>query len=201
VAYYSTLDLQGVAPLCRVALANDIAYRASWEPWLRAVAYRAAGSVWTNLPRRGPGAIARWVRRHIRYAKECPGIELLQGPRATLSVGVGDCDDLAILWSALCQSIGLPAEVGGVGRFGEYPIHAIGVDPINGALYELSKDGRYSGVGRALRFVLPQGYYCVSWEPRTGHLSVLPAGSHLDGLEELEEECRSQANMLAGLWA
>jgi transglutaminase-like putative cysteine protease len=180
-------------------MANAIAYRAAREPWLKGVAYEAAGPVWRSLPRRGPRAIASWVRRQIRYARECPGVEVLQGPRATLEVGVGDCDDMAILWSALCLSLGLPAEVGGVGRWGHNPIHAIGVDPANSELLELSKDWRYTGLFRPLHFDLPRGYYCLSWDAGVDRLRLLPVGSRAE-LAGLEESCRIQTGRLAGLW-
>jgi transglutaminase-like putative cysteine protease len=47
-----------------------------------------------------------FVRDHIRYTNDIVGMELLQTPRATLEMGVGDCDDKSTLLAALLQSIG-----------------------------------------------------------------------------------------------
>lgn len=51
-------------------------------------------------------ALLRFVQRRIYYANE-PG-ERLQDPAYTLRVGYGDCDDMALLLAALCESIRLP---------------------------------------------------------------------------------------------
>jgi len=51
-------------------------------------------------------ALLKFVQHRIYYANE-PG-ERLQDPAYTLRVGYGDCDDMALLLAALCESIRLP---------------------------------------------------------------------------------------------
>jgi hypothetical protein len=51
-------------------------------------------------------ALLGWVQRTIYYTNEPD--ERLQSPQATLQMGTGDCDDLAILLGALGHSIRLP---------------------------------------------------------------------------------------------
>jgi len=51
-------------------------------------------------------AILDWVRRHIRYVRDPRTVEQVSTPQATLSVGTGDCDDMAVLISSLVGHIG-----------------------------------------------------------------------------------------------
>lgn len=66
------------------------------------------------------GAIFRFVRDRIQFVDDIRGVETLQGPRYTLHVMAGDCDDRATLLAAMLRSIGLNADL----RF-----RVIGVDP------------------------------------------------------------------------
>jgi transglutaminase-like putative cysteine protease len=50
--------------------------------------------------------LLKFVQHRIYYANE-PG-ERLQDPAYTLRVGYGDCDDMALLLAALCESVRLP---------------------------------------------------------------------------------------------
>lgn len=50
-------------------------------------------------------ALLDFVQQSIYYVNEPD--ELLQSPRATLELGYGDCDDMAVLLAALCESVGL----------------------------------------------------------------------------------------------
>jgi transglutaminase-like putative cysteine protease len=54
-------------------------------------------------------ALHAFVRDCIRYTGDIAGVETLQTPKATLELGVGDCDDKSLLLGALLQSINLPA--------------------------------------------------------------------------------------------
>lgn len=72
------------------------------------------------------GALFRFVRDDIRFTGDVVGVETLQGPRYTLHLMAGDCDDRAILLAALARSIGVPAEL----RF-----RVIGADPRRPARY------------------------------------------------------------------
>jgi len=62
-------------------------------------------------------ALLKFVQHRIYYANE-PG-ERLQDPAYTLRVGYGDCDDMALLLAALCESIRLPWKFVISGRRGD----------------------------------------------------------------------------------
>ncbi len=63
-------------------------------------------------------AIQQWVKRNIRYARDINGIETLHSPQKILEIGQGDCDDQAMLVSALLESVGFTTR-----------LHAIGFSP------------------------------------------------------------------------
>jgi transglutaminase-like putative cysteine protease len=54
-------------------------------------------------------ALHAFVRDSIRYTNDPVYTELVQTPPATLQMGVGDCDDKALLLATLLESIGRPA--------------------------------------------------------------------------------------------
>ena len=56
-------------------------------------------------------ALFEFVRDRILFVRDIYGVETIQGPRKTLEVGAGDCDDRATLLVALARSIGIPAEL------------------------------------------------------------------------------------------
>lgn len=53
-------------------------------------------------------ALFEFVRDGIHFVNDIAGVETLQGPRATLEIGAGDCDDKATLLSGLLRAIGIP---------------------------------------------------------------------------------------------
>jgi transglutaminase-like putative cysteine protease len=53
-------------------------------------------------------ALHAFVRDHIRYTNDTRNVETIQTPRATLELGVGDCDDKSTLLASLLESIGRP---------------------------------------------------------------------------------------------
>jgi transglutaminase-like putative cysteine protease len=57
------------------------------------------------------GAIFAFVRDRVHFVRDILGVETLQGPRYTLHVMAGDCDDRATLLAAMIRSLGIPAEV------------------------------------------------------------------------------------------
>lgn len=160
-----------------VRLAGEIADNASRDTKLRAL----AADITRNCVRidvSGAVTIARWVRKHIRYRQETPGVEVLQGPYTTLKYRVGDCDDLVILWVALCRSIGLDVAFSGVRRTGSKSyVHAIGYAPKERTFYELTDDRAYSGLmNPILTPRLPQGCEAVYWHAPTGDLVPAEGG-------------------------
>lgn len=54
-------------------------------------------------------ALFRYVRDGIHFVNDVAGVETLQGPRATMTLGGGDCDDKATLLAGLLRSIGIPS--------------------------------------------------------------------------------------------
>lgn len=48
----------------------------------------------------------KWVKANIHYVRDPRGVELLRSPFWTLQNRAGDCDDQAILFSALAEAIG-----------------------------------------------------------------------------------------------
>lgn len=58
-----------------------------------------------------PGELAAvfdWLKNSFRYVRDPYGLEMVQGPRETLKIKSGDCDDLSTLSAAVLLSIGYP---------------------------------------------------------------------------------------------
>jgi transglutaminase-like putative cysteine protease len=66
-----------------------------------------------------------FVRDGIRYTSDIAGVETLQTPKATLEMGVGDCDDKALLLSALLESIGKKTRFVAIGMCGRPLSHVL----------------------------------------------------------------------------
>jgi len=100
----------------RIRALREIAMKAGRDPRMATLAVsiiRGDASAWG---RRVPGAkprdtkgqsalLLKWVQG-LYYVNE-PG-ERLQDPLYTVQVGYGDCDDLAMLLAALCESLRIP---------------------------------------------------------------------------------------------
>ena len=104
----------------RMQMLRKIAQEAGRDPRIATLAVQILKNAGVQ-PRdyRGQAAaILKWVQTNIYYVNE-PG-ERLQDPIYTLKVKYGDCDDLALLFAALCESIRLPWRfvLSGKGRFG-----------------------------------------------------------------------------------
>lgn len=52
-------------------------------------------------------ALFQFVRDRIRFVNDVAGVETLRGPRATLTMGGGDCDDKATLLASLLGAVGI----------------------------------------------------------------------------------------------
>jgi transglutaminase-like putative cysteine protease len=63
-------------------------------------------------------ALHAFVRDCIRYTGDISEVETLQTPKATLELGIGDCDDKSILLASLLEAIGEKTRFIAVG-FGE----------------------------------------------------------------------------------
>lgn len=60
-------------------------------------------------------ALHEFVRDQIRYVKDIRDVETVATPETVLEIGVGDCDDKAVLLASLLESIGHPAMFRAVG--------------------------------------------------------------------------------------
>lgn len=60
-------------------------------------------------------ALQEFVRDCIRYTNDITRVETVQTPKATLQLGIGDCDDKSTLLAALLESIGRPTRFAAVG--------------------------------------------------------------------------------------
>jgi len=56
-------------------------------------------------------AIFGYVRDRIRFVPDPVGTQAIQSPRATLSIGAGNCAQRATLLVAMARSIGIPASL------------------------------------------------------------------------------------------
>jgi hypothetical protein len=161
-----------------VEVANQLAQRFSQDAPMRALAGEILNGC-QDVPREGPPRIASWIRENVMYLQESPAVEILQGPYTTLpaglrvagfefsGTGVGDCDDLSILFATLCRAAGLEGYVAGISwendREGFF--HAMGY--CNGNFYELSKDEPYGGIAskKVMASSLPVGQTAYIYEP------------------------------------
>jgi len=50
----------------------------------------------------------KYVRENVRYTRDIHGVELFQKADRTLDLGLGDCDDIAILLGSILGNIGYP---------------------------------------------------------------------------------------------
>ncbi|MCH9802138.1 MAG: transglutaminase domain-containing protein [Actinomycetia bacterium] len=169
-----------MTPEEHVKTANEMAYRFAADAPIRGLAMAIIGDT-DNIFRDGPSRIAHWITENVRYGQESPGIEILQGPYTTLppglvigdfrfgGIGVGDCDDLALLFATLCRAAGLNGFFAGVctepfqGSF----VHAIGYCADDECFYELSKDEPYGGIpNKPVQMKgVPVGQAAFIWDP------------------------------------
>lgn len=56
-----------------------------------------------------------YVQSNIRYTLDINGVETLQTPEVTLSLGYGDCDDMCVLLASMLESIGHPTRFRAIG--------------------------------------------------------------------------------------
>lgn len=78
-----------------------------------------AATLVQNLPAKAftdeINTLFEFVRRNIRYLQDVHNVETVQWPAATLKLGHGDCDDMAVLLSTLLQAIGFKTRFVAIG--------------------------------------------------------------------------------------
>lgn len=70
-------------------------------------------------------AVFRWIKGHIRYVRDIRGVETVSTVERLLRVRTGDCDDMAVLASALLESIGFHTRFVALGFDGAQYSHVI----------------------------------------------------------------------------
>lgn len=90
----------------RVAFLRKIAEPAGRDPRVRYLASQIVAGVEQRDYRGQADALLRWIHANIKYLNE-PG-EILQDVLYTLKVKHADCDDMALLLAAFCESLRLP---------------------------------------------------------------------------------------------
>ena len=104
----------------RIKKANEQAFQGSLDSRVRGTAAKIVGRT-RNMYRDAPRRLIRWIKRNIPYTREARGVEILQGPITSLTIQTGDCDDYAILLTALARSIGLGLLCGGGSGVDRHP--------------------------------------------------------------------------------
>jgi hypothetical protein len=66
-------------------------------------------------------AVCHWTKRNIRFRNDPTGAETLRTPELTLQWRAGDCDDFAMLISALLESIGIETRLTAVATHPGHP--------------------------------------------------------------------------------
>jgi len=64
-------------------------------------------------------AVWNHVKDHVRYTLDTAGHDLFQRARRTFQLGIGDCDDMAIVLGSMLKSIGHPVALKIVDTDGE----------------------------------------------------------------------------------
>ena len=122
-------QLEGIKCACDQTTPKSVAGLVSWRtpqekarwleeaaqddarlPLTRAVAVRFARAVDPNRQDLLAEDLFRFVRDSIRYVHD-PSFEEFASSDVTLTRGIGDCDDKARCFVALCRSVGLDAHI------------------------------------------------------------------------------------------
>lgn len=70
-------------------------------------------------------ALQQFVQQKIRYTRDVNEVETIQFPAQTLSMGTGDCDDMAVLLATLAESVGFATRFAAIGLKGEGFSHVL----------------------------------------------------------------------------
>ena len=101
-----------------VGIMADLVNASLKRPTIRLLTHRIL--LKSNLSSRDETAVVRavynWVKKNIRYVKDPIGVETIQSPEITLRVRAGDCDDHAVLVSAMLKSVGIPVRYSVIGK-------------------------------------------------------------------------------------
>ena len=81
------------------------------DEWKKSVEVRGiVADIVRGIPQDSPAAVAdavyQYIRSRVRYTPDVNGVETLQAPMVTLQLGIGDCDDMALLAATLLEAAG-----------------------------------------------------------------------------------------------
>ena len=94
-----------------------------------------------------------FVCHSIRYTKDMRTAETVQYPNITLTEGYGDCDDKALLFAALAETVGFETRFVGIGVNGEDFSHVSaqlmipGTGWVNAETIPMDDNGTYQPLG------------------------------------------------------
>ena len=118
-------DERGGSPTDKMRMLRHLIDEGAKDPRINELASRIVH----GIPARDDGAEASallvWTQQNPRYTEE--GTETFRDAAYTAQHGYGDCDDAAVLFGALCESIGIPVRLEVIskrsGLFRFEPIH------------------------------------------------------------------------------
>lgn len=103
-----------------------------------------------NPNRRNRRAIAEavyaWVVKHVHFANDPHGVEMLQKPHVTLGFAAGDCDDHSILVASLLEALGVPTRFRLWG-LGDQPSHVLPEFQDDAGTWHTVDTSRPNGIG------------------------------------------------------
>lgn len=114
---------EGIKATMRVMV--DIVRKTRATLPVRITAQRLVQSCPENDKRCEASTLHQFVRDQIRYVADTRDVELVQFPEQTLQLRSGDCDDKALLLSALLESIGFATRFCVVGVNGQGYSHVL----------------------------------------------------------------------------
>jgi transglutaminase-like putative cysteine protease len=134
-------------------------------------------------------AVYEWVRRNIRFTSDIAGKETLRGPRETLTVRAGDCDDYVILICALLGTIGHKMRIVTVASHPADPsvfTHVYPEDNIAGRYLALDAARRRPALGKTPRYhTRKYAWYADGSTEDLQHPLPGGGGAPLDGIAGL----------------
>lgn len=113
--FLGTLPDGAAGTRATLQLMSTLVRRFKTDPAIRQQALDLIGNLPSKRWALEVDALFRFVRDRIRYTRDTNGVETIQWPTVTLSVGQGDCDDKSTLLASLLESIGHPTRFVAIG--------------------------------------------------------------------------------------
>jgi transglutaminase-like putative cysteine protease len=109
--------LENGVPGIRETLHHMVRLQRQWkkDPGVRELAAQLVRTLPQGDTTASVKALHAFVRDCIRYTADIDMVETLQTPRATLELGIGDCDDKSLLLASMLGAIGIRSRFIAVG--------------------------------------------------------------------------------------